>query len=343
MPTQKTIQTVSFLALLGAALVLVLLILKPFVNILALAIILAVLFHPIYYWILNRIKYPSWASLITVIIILLIIGLPLWLFGQLLWNEISQAITQLRDGHLVISRDQIVASVPAELRDLIENSSRDISSVVNRFTSQAFSSATAILSNVAGFVVSFFIMFFIVFYLLRDGDKIAKVFMDISPIASSQEHKLLDRIKSAVNGVVKGSFLVALIQGAVATIGFFVFGVPEPLLWGMFTVVAALVPNIGTALSLAPAVIYLLVTGHTPAALGLTIWGAGAVGTIDNFLGPKLIGNSLRLHPVLVLLAVIGGLKFFGILGFLIGPILMAVFVELVDMYRTDFREYLRG
>ncbi len=343
MPTQKRIQTISFLALLAAVLVFVILLLIPFVNILALAVILAILFHPVYRWILGKIGYPSWASLITVLIMLLILFLPLWLFGQLLWNEVSEAIEQLRDGQLVINRDQIVASVPAPIQDMIANFSRDINSIVDKFTSQAFSSVTSLLSNLANFVIGFFITIFLIFFLLRDGYKIANVAMDISPISSSQEHKLLERIRSAVNGVVKGSFLIALVQGVVATIGFLVFDVPQPLLWGMFTVLAALVPNIGTSLSLVPAVIYLLVTGHSPEAIGLAIWGAIAVGTVDNFLGPKLIGNSLRLHPVLVLLAVIGGIKLFGILGFLIGPILMAVFVELVDMYRTDFREYLQG
>lgn len=321
----------------------VLFILTPFFNIIAMAFILAILFYPVYKWILNRIGYPSWASFLTLLTMVLIVALPLWLFGQLLWNEIQEAVDQIRNGQLVVSRDQIVQSVPQQLQEPIESFSRDINGLAERFTSQAFSSATAVLSNVANFVLGMFILIFMVFFLLRDGNKMSHVFMDLSPIASSQERKLLERIKSAVNGVVKGSFLIALAQGAIATIGFLVFGVPQPLLWGMFTVLTSLVPNVGTSISLVPAVIYLLVTGNTPAAIGLAIWGAVAVGTVDNFLGPKLIGNSLKLHPVLVLLAVLGGIKFFGILGFLIGPILMAVFVELLDMYRTDFKEYIRG
>jgi predicted PurR-regulated permease PerM len=141
--------------------------------------------------------------------------------------------------------------------------------------------------------------------------------------------------------VVKGSFLTALVQGVIATIGFFIFGVPVPLLWGLFTVLAALVPTIGTALSLVPAVIYLLVTGETGNAIGLAIWGAVAVGLVDNFVGPKIVGSRTQLHPVLVLLSVLGGIQVFGLLGFLIGPIVMAIFVALIDMYRTDFKSYV--
>jgi predicted PurR-regulated permease PerM len=135
---------------------------------------------------------------------------------------------------------------------------------------------------------------------------------------------------------------MAIIQGVVAMIGFTIFGVPQPLLWGLFTVMAALVPNVGTSLSLIPAVIYLLVTGHIGAGIGLAVWGMLAVGLIDNLLSPRLIGSRIQLHPLLVLLSVIGGLQFFGFLGFLIGPILLAVFVAMVDIYRSDFKKYYK-
>jgi predicted PurR-regulated permease PerM len=167
--------------------------------------------------------------------------------------------------------------------------------------------------------------------------------MDISPIADKQESILFAKVVQAINGVIKGQFLVALIQGVVATVGFIIFGLPNPVLWGLVTVIAALVPTVGTSLVIIPSVVFLLITGHTGAAIGLLIWGAAAVGLVDNFMGPKLISSSVRVHPVLVLFAVFGGLQLFGILGFLIGPILMAIFVALIDMYRTDFKTYLEG
>jgi predicted PurR-regulated permease PerM len=342
MATLKRVQAISFLVMLLVVLVIVLFILKPFVNILALGVILAILFRPIYRWFLKWIDKPSVASLLTIVLILLIIILPLWLFGQVLFNELVSIYNRYRVGEIALDRNQIVHSLPPQLQNIFETFSRDINSFIGRFTADAFQTFSGLLSNVAGFFVSFFMLFFIVYYLLRDGDHIKQVFMDISPIASKQEYKLFDRVVEAVNGVVKGSFLVALIQGLVATIGFFIFGVPEPFLWGLFTVVAALVPTVGTSISLIPAIAYLVITGQVPNAIGMAIWGAAAVGTIDNFISPKLIGSRTKLHPVLVLLSVIGGIQFFGILGFLIGPILMAVFVALIEMYRTDFKDYLQ-
>lgn len=335
------IQTISFLVLLLVVFILVLFIFKPFVNIIALAVILAILFYPVYKWLLLRVKYPGIASICTVLLILLIIAVPIWFFGQVVLNEILALYDRYRSGGSVIDRSQIISTLPHQLQTVIQNLSSEINAFIGRLSSEAFASISSIVSNIAGFVIATFMLFFIVYYLLRDGEKIRVILMDISPISSAHELKLIDKIVSAVNGVVKGAFLVALTQGIVATIGFLIFGIPEPFLWGAFTVISALVPTVGTSLSLIPAVIYLLVTGHAPQAIGLFIWGAVAVGLVDNFLGPKLVGRSTKLHPVLVLLAVIGGLKFFGVLGFLIGPILLAIFVALIDMYRKDFKEYL--
>lgn len=337
----KRIQTISFLVLLLIVFIVVLFIFRPFVNIIALGVILAILFHPVYAWLLPKVKYPSFASALTVLSILLIIAIPIWFFGQVILNEIIHLYDRYRNGGFVIDKSQIISSLPDQVQNVVQSVSSDINAFIGRLSSQAFTSFSSILSNIAGFFIATFMLFFIVYYLLRDGTKIKAVLMDISPISSTHENKLIDKIVAAVNGVVKGAFLVALSQGIVATIGFFIFGVPEAFLWGLFTVVAALVPTVGTSLSLIPAIIYLAITGHIPQAFGLLVWGALAVGLVDNFLGPKLVGNATKLHPVLVLLAVIGGLKFFGVLGFLIGPILLAIFVALIDMYRTDFKEYL--
>lgn len=341
MPSTKRIHVVSFLIALFLVFLLIAWILKPFVNIVAFALIISILFYPLYKLLLKRVKKPALASLFTVLIVLSIVALPLWLFGQILFTELSNLFDSYRSGAFVIDRGEIVASLPSQLQTLIQNLSQDLNNFIGRLSNEIFSSLSAIVSNVASFVIAFFMFVFVLYYLLKDGPKIKAVLMDISPIATNQENMLIDKIVTAVNGVVKGSFIVALVQGVVATVGYTIFGVPEPLLWGAFTVVAALVPTVGTSIALVPAVIYLLVTGHTPGAIGLTIWGAAAVGLVDNFIGPRLIGGSTRLHPVLVLLAVLGGIQFFGVLGFLIGPILMAVFVAMIEMYREEFKDYI--
>lgn len=337
----RRIHLISFLIGLASIFVLVAWLLQPFVSILAFAIIITVLLHPVYNFFLARIKKPGLASIITLLVMLVAVAIPVWLFGQVIYNEILGLYQRYHNGGLILDRNQIVAGLPNHVQNLIEDFSEELNNFFAQVTNELFSSVTTVVSNVAGFVTAFFIFLFVVYYLLKDGSKIKQTLLDLSPLENGQAIKLFNKLVAAVNGVVKGSFIVALIQGVVATVGFLIFGLPEPFLWGAVTVVASLVPMVGTALVLVPAVIFLAITGHSPQAFGLAIWGAVAVGLADNFIAPKLIGNSIKLHPVLVLLAVIGGLQFFGILGFLIGPIIMAIFVAMVEMYREDFKDYL--
>lgn len=339
----KRLQIVSFFVFLFILIVLVAFVLKPFVSILASSIILAILIDPLQRRISALIKSPTASALLAIVIVSSIIILIFTIAGRLLVGEISGLVDRLQSGDLVIDKDHIIESIPFELRNVVENATKDLSSIISRFTSSAFNSVSLIVSNVASFFLAIFLVLFTTFYLLRDGAHIKKLFLDLSPMATKQEDILFGRIVQAVNGVIKGQFLTAIAQGVIATTGFFIFGVPNPVLWGFFTILAALVPTIGTAIALVPAVAYLLITGQYPQALGLAIWGFFAVGLIDNFLGPKLVGSETKLHPLLVLLSVIGGLEFFGILGFLIGPILMAIFVATIEIYRSDFKDYFFG
>ncbi len=337
----KKLQVITFLSLLVLGLIFIVAIFWPFLNIIALAAILAILFYPLFNRIRERVKSNAWAAGITVVVFVLIIAIPLALFGQILVTEIASLFQRFSSGALVLSQDQLVSSLPHQLQEAVVKITSSLNDLALRFTGNAFQSFFSLLSNIAGFFISVFLLLFTMYYLLRDGHHIKKIIMDISPIADHQENLLFKKVVASINGVVKGSFLMALIQGVIATVGFVIFSVPNPLLWGMFTVLAALVPTVGTSISLIPAIIYLLITGHTGAAIGMAIWGAVAVGLIDNVIGPRLIGAQAKLHPVLVLFSVVGGLQLFGFLGFLIGPIMMAIFVALIEMYRTDFKNYL--
>ena len=333
------LQTIGFFVLLAIALVLTASLLWPFLEILALSGILAVLFRPCYLWIYKKIESQGFAASITVLIVLAIVLVPLWLIGYVLFIEVSNVYGNIKNGSFAVDQAVIVHNLPAGLQAFGQSFLSDLSSRISHFASLTTASITSVVSHVANFFFAAFLIFFTLFFFLRDGEKIRAIVGSIFPLSESNESLLIRRLEEAIDGVVKGSFLVALAQGAVATVGFFIFGVPQPFIWGAFTVVAALVPTIGTSVSLIPAVLYLLLTGHTGPAVGMAIWGAFAVGLIDNFISPKLIGSRIKLHPLLVLFAVVGGLKLFGPLGFLLGPIVMAVFVALVGVYQTETKQ----
>ncbi len=339
--TNKRLQLIAFLTVFAAVGLVAVLIWWPYLKLLFLAVVLAILFRPVYDFLAKKIKSEPFAAILTVLLILIIVAGPLYLIGQLVFDELISLYNQLRGSGLQISQSEIVASLPAQIQPAAVNFFADLSSKFSQLAANTFQSVTGVLSNVAGFFLSFFLLFFTVYYLLRDGKKIKAYINTIFPLSVSHEDVLVAKLESAVSGVVKGGFLVALIQGVTATVGYLVFGLPNPFLWGAFTVVAALVPTVGTSLAIIPAILFLLITGHTGAGVGMAIWGIAAVSTIDNIVGPKLIGSKIHLHPLLVLFSILGGIELFGFVGFLLGPILMAVFVTLLDIYRKDLKEYL--
>lgn len=341
--TYKKLQIASFLIFLLVVLILVLFIVKPFLTVLAFGTIMAILFWPVYNKLQKLIKSNTIASLLTVLLMLFILVTPIWFFGNVIFNEASNVYVQYTTGDLALQGSRVYEKLTPEMQTTVKTVIDQVSQTAQSFSDNALKTASGLLSNVFNFFLFFFLFFFFVFFLLRDGEHIKDIIMDISPIAKEQEYLLFKKVGAAVNGVVKGAFLTALIQGLVAMIGFKIFGVPQPIVWGLFTVVSALIPSVGTALSVIPAVIYLFITGHVVAAIGMAIWGALAIGTIDNLVGPKLIGSKTKLHPMLVLVSILGGIQFFGYVGFLLGPIVMAIFIALVEMYRTDFKDYLEN
>jgi predicted PurR-regulated permease PerM len=221
---------------------------------------------------------------------------------------------------------------------VVENFFNNAGQKLSDIAGNAFAGLTGVISNIAGFVVSLILVIFTLYYFLKDGHKFREFVEKIFPLQRSHETLLMQKLESAVKGVVQGSFTVAMLQGTASTVGFFIFGVPQPLLWGVFTVLAALVPTVGTLLSLVPAIAYLFLSGHTGSGIGMTIWAVISIQAIDNFVSPRLIGHKTNLHPLVTLLSILGGLGLFGYMGFLLGPIIMAVFISLLEIYRTDLK-----
>jgi predicted PurR-regulated permease PerM len=337
----KRIQFISLSILFAIIGLVTLLIWLPYLKIVALGAILAILFSPVQKAILRHNNKKTIAAFFTVLLILLIVFIPLYFIGQALFNEMLGLYHNFKAGDLASSSSEVISRLPQGVQNTIHTITQDIGQKISGLSASVVSSITNVISNLAGFAASFFLILFTVFYLLRDSDRIRSYVASILPLSQEHENLLISKIESAVSGVVKGSFLVALIQGSIATIGFFIFGVPNALLWGAFTVFAALVPTIGTSLSLIPAVLYLFIIGHTGMGIGLLIWAVLAVGMIDNIVGPKLVGSTTDLHPLLVLFSILGGISFFGFIGFLLGPIIMAIFVAMVDIYRTDLGQFI--
>ncbi len=324
-----------------SALVFALAVFWPFLKPLALAAVFAVVLQGLYQRVSNMLRgWPGAAALATVVVSTLFILLPLALVGVLVGNEARGLYLSLEEGsarntitELIIRTDETVSQVVPGLGGF----SRDISTNIDTYVKDALQwiagHAGDIFSGISRVLLSFFVFFIALYYLLRDGKRVRRILIELSPLSDREDAGVFDRLELAINSTIKGSLVIALVQGVLSTIGFLLFGVPNAYLWGTVAAVAALIPGIGTALVFIPIILFLFITGTLAQALGLLAWGALAVGLIDNLLGPKLIGRGMKLHPLLVLLSVLGGLILFGPSGIFLGPLTLALLFALLSIY----------
>lgn len=336
---QYRLQFYTFLGMLLALFILVALLFQYVINILLLSVILAIIFKPLNNYFLNKFKSSALAAALTLLVLLLGLVGFFGIFGQLLYQELLGLYNFLKAGNLLQNQESLLGRLPDGLKHYVTTVSVDINSLLAKATSNIFQTVSGLLSNLTSLLFNLFLLFFSFYYLLKDGGKLKNIILKISPISGRQENLLYEKVVRSVNGVMKGTFLVGLIQSCVAFVGFVSAGISNPLLWAMCTFIAAFVPNVGTAIVIAPAIGFLFFTGNTTGAIIMAVFGVLA-GLVDNFVSPRLVGKSAKLHPLLVLLSVIGGLQFFGFLGFLLGPIVMAIFVAFLEMYLTDFNKF---
>jgi predicted PurR-regulated permease PerM len=343
MEQQKLRPYFLMLAVVGAA-VLASAVLWPFLKPLALAIIFAVVLEGLYERISGALGgWPSASALLTVLVSVVVILLPLSLVGVLVGNEAHNLYVSLDanggrsalSGALLKADDTFGRFIPG-----FGDFARSVSVNLDSYTKEALQWIAAhagdIFSGASKLLLSSFIFFIALYYLLRDGKKLRQILIDLSPLSDREDKGVFDRLQLAINSIIKGNFVIALIQGVLTMLGFFLFGVPNALLWGMVTAIAALIPGVGTSLVLIPATVFLFLTGTDFQAFGLLIWGTLAVGLIDNLLGPKLVSKGMKLHPLLVLLSVLGGLAFFGPIGIFLGPLSVSFLFALLSIY-ADF------
>lgn len=327
--------------ILAAAAVLAALIFAPFAKALAFAAVFAVVLQGLYGRISKLLKsWPSTAALLTVVISVLVILLPLSVIGTLVGNEAHDLYVSLEQesGQSVIAEaftraDEALGGAVPGLGEFASNISANINTYTKEVLQWVTQHSGAIFSSFSSLLLSFFIFLIALYYLLRDGKHVREMVIKFSPLRDGDDEKVLERLRLAVNSVVKGNLVIALVQGTLTGIGFTLFGVPSAILWGAVAAIAALIPGIGTTLVLAPAIAFLFLTASLPQAFGLLAWGVLAVGFVDNLLGPKLIGRGMRLHPLLVLLSVLGGIMFFGPVGIFFGPLSLSLFLALLSIY----------
>ena len=310
-------------------------ILKPFFGSLVLAGAVAVALAPVTAWMHRVVPIRGFAALLNVLGVVVLILTPILTLGTLALDQATTLYITLATQTDDIPRitQALQQTIDTFLPDTFAFANLDITSWATTVVRFAVTNIGALLSSLLQGVATFALMLLVLYYFFKDGTALRAFIVRHSPLTDAYDERVLTRVGVAVNAVMRGSLLIALVQGGITGIGFLIFGVPNPALWGSIAAVAALVPTFGTTLVNIPAIAYLIVTGETSAAFGLALWAAVAVGMIDNLLGPKLVGHGTHLHPLVVLLSVLGGVSFFGPLGILLGPLTFSTLFAVWDIY----------
>ena len=338
-----------FIGLLIAIAVLAIFIFLPFLSPLVFAVSLAVIFGPVYRYLLKNFfkgkEKSTGAAFITLLLVILIVLIPGFFIITKMYREIQDMYYYLTEES---GRSAVIAflnSASAEGSNILFNAFQgfsfdtlNVTDYLQKAVEWAFGNVDMLFTSVAKVLIQIFITFFALFYFLRDGKEFKKHIIFLSPLIDTDDERIFYKLEQAVYSIVGGSLVVSVVQGILTGIGFALFHVPEPAVWGSIAAVAALIPGVGTSLVLVPGIIYLFATGSTPQAIGLLIWGLLAVGLIDNLLGPLLINKGIKIHPFIILLSVLGGLSFFGVVGFILGPLVLAFLFALLEIYKTSRR-----
>lgn len=311
---------------------------QPFIFVLILAGVTTIILSPIDHKLTHWLKRPKLSAALLSIATFFLVFIPILTILFLMATQASDLVTSSINDLTWLERlnqtaAPLIQSLPAPLHQQITYI--NIGQIGKSVASWAFENIGNVFSSTTKLILNTFIFFLCLYYLLVNRENLYKEALLLSPLDDKTDQKLIRRVVNTIRGVVFGVLLVALIQGAVAALGMMIFGVPGSLIWGALAAIAGLVPLLGTAIVLLPAILYLFFTGSTVSAIGLLLWSLVFVSTIDNLIGPFLIGNKAHLNSFLVLISVLGGLAAFGSVGAIAGPSILAALLGLKELYKS--------
>jgi len=301
--------------------------LRPFIPAILSGIVLSYIFYPIYKKLNKKLKNKNISAiLVSFFIILLVLGPLVFIMGTLL-KESSQFYEKISTGDL--SNLQLFPQFTENVsinNFIVQGIERAILFIVN--------AASTFIFSIPARILDFFITIFILFYLFKDGKVLIDKIKGWLPLKNTQKNILFKEIGEVTHAIVYGLFITGLVQGSVGALGFFIFGIPNPFLWGIVMVILAIIPFIGPVLVWLPMGIIQIMSGNLFSGIGILAYGFSIVSTIDNIIRPKLISKKANIHPVLILLGIVGGIKLLGLIGIIVGPLALAILIVFLRLYK---------
>lgn len=339
---QLTPRWILLVTITALTLYLTWLIFAPFTNVLLWSIVLTTIASPINKALRDRLRRPALAAFLTLLMVVIVVIIPMFFVGFTMAGHFTQAVDSVQHGvnhffnpespHLKwLQRHNVNVQ---KLLD-VDALAAQIRSLSGSIASQTF----GLLAMGLLAVVQALLILFTTYYMLRDGGSLLISARALVPLSPANKDLMIQNIKNIIAASLKGTVLIAAIQGALGGIGFLVLGLPSAVLWGVVMFFMSLVPVVGSSLVWGPAAIYLLVNGSPIKAIILVTWGAGVIAMVDNVLRPVLVGSQTRMHELVVFFSILGGMQLFGPLGIVMGPIVVAVALGLLKIFHESGTE----
>lgn len=312
-------------------------IVAPYFAYLVVSAIIAFATYPVYKFFCKKFKNKNMATIFMLVIIILVLIIPSAFLLKELVKQGSATLNNMNLGSIE-RLDAVIQerfSIQLDLQGSFNTLAR---STQNFLINQSLS----VLSSIADVVIGLVVMFFSLFYFFRDGKKIYKNIASILPLEQDHRDLLFGEMKLITNAVVYGQLLAALAQGLLGGIGFAIFGIPNAVFWGFIMALTSFFPVVGTPLVFVPAGILQISAGNYVSGIGILVYGFVLVANIDNVIKPMIISDKSRLNPALILISVIGGIKAFGFIGFIIGPMVIALLIAFLEVFKEDFQPSVR-
>lgn len=322
------------LIILFILIVLSFLVLKPILLSITVGIILAVVFAPVYDWIFKITNSKNLSSTIICLFLALLIILPIWFLTPIILKQSFEVYLFAQQIDFVTPLKSFFPSVFAS-EEFSEEIASILFSFVTNLANSAVNSFSKFIINFPAFFFQLIVVFFTLFFVLRDKEQFSEYVKGISPFSKDVEKKLFKSSKNITLSVIYGQVVIGIIQGVIIGIGFFIFNVNNALFLTLIASLAGIFPIIGTAIVWIPVTIYLFIGDNTLASIGILIFGVFS-STIDNILRPMIVSRRARMHPLILLIGMIGGLFLFGILGFILGPLILAYIFIILETYRKE-------
>ncbi|MBP9770710.1 AI-2E family transporter [Candidatus Gracilibacteria bacterium] len=331
-------------------------ILKPFLTVIFIAIVLSVAFYPMYKRLLKLFRgLQGIASFVSCLVVIFLTVMPLTFFVILMAGEAASTYQLVQakinsgvfDKFLQWQNGGIFYDLNENVKMVVDLEKIDIKQAVldmaQSLSTYLVSQVATLISSISNFFVNVFILLFSMYYFFKDGKIIVEKIKAASPLPSLYETDLFDKIAVMSKAILVGVFLTAILQGLVGGIGFMFAGIANPIFWGTAMAFFSLVPLFGTAVIWVPAGIILAVMGQYGSAIFIFIWGALAIGLVDNFVRPYLIGGKANTYPLLTFFVIMGGIWTLGLQGVIIGPLVLMFLMSFIQIYEAEYGKVLKN